>query len=116
MATKQCARAIYWRARPGQFEAYSDYVKAQVEPIDHEAQLRGALISHTTLIDRKPDAPWTHMRLFIFHDAEQRANMATALAEASVSLMPDAKRRAARTAHAATLRDKVGEADFDVLT
>ncbi len=77
--------------------------------------MRGALISHTTLMDRSPDAPWTHMRLFIFHDAEQRANMATALAEASVALMPDAKRRAQRTALAATLRDKVGDADFDVL-
>ncbi len=115
MNKKQCARAIYWRARPGQFDAYSEYVRIHVEPIDHEAQLRGALISHTTLVDRRPDAPWTHMRLFIFHDAEQRANMATALAEASVDLMPDAKQRAARTAHAATLRDKVGESDFDVL-
>ena len=115
MDTKQCARAIYWRANPGQFDAYSNYVKTQVEPIDHEAQLRGALISHTTLVDRSPDAPWTHMRLFIFHDAEQRANMATALAEASVALMRNAAQRAARTAHAATLRDKVGESDFDVL-
>lgn len=115
MDNKQCARAIYWRAKPGQFEAYSAYVRTQVEPIDHEAQLRGSLISHTTFLDRSPDAPWTHMRLFIFHDAEQRANMAAALAEASVALMPNAKQRAARTAHAATLRDKVGESDFDVL-
>ena len=115
MSGKKCARAIYWRARPGQFDAYSEYVKVHVEPIDHEAQLRGALISHTTLLDRKPDATWTHMRLFIFHDAEERANMATALGEASMALMPDAKKRAARTAHAATLRDKVGESDFDVL-
>lgn len=115
MANKQCARAIYWRAKPGQLEAYSDYVKTQVEPTDHEAQMRGALISHTTLVDRRPDAPWTHMRLFIFHDADQRAHMATALAEASMALMPNAAQRSARTAHAATLRDKVGESDFDVL-
>ncbi len=116
MSNTRCARAIYWRAKPGQFDAYSTYVREQVEPIDHEAQMRGALISHTTLLDRNPDASWTHMRLFVFHDAAERANMASALADASVALMPDAKRRAARTAHAATLRDKVGESDFDVLT
>lgn len=115
MKNQQCARAIYWRAKPGQFEAYSTYVREHVEPIDHEAQLRGALVSHTTLVDRKADAPWTHMRMFIFHDPGQRANMAAALGEASVALMPDAAKRAARTAYAATLRDKVGESDFEVL-
>lgn len=115
MNNKKCARAIYWRAKPGQFDAYSDYVKTHVEPIDHEAQLRGALISHSTLVDRRPDAPWTHMRLFIFHDAAQRANMAAAMAEAAVALTPSAAQRSARTALAATLRDKVGESDFDVL-
>ncbi|MEO8857699.1 MAG: hypothetical protein ABI343_11995 [Burkholderiaceae bacterium] len=115
MKDKQCARAIYWRAKPGQFEAYSDYVRTQVEPIDHEAQLRGALISHTTLLDRTANAPWTHMRLFIFHDAKQRDNMAQALSEAAAALMPNAARRAERSAHAATLRDRVGDADFDLL-
>ena len=115
MGSSRCARAIYWRAKPGQLEAYSQYVRTHVEPIDHEAQLRGSLVSHTTLIDRTSDAPWTHMRLFVFHDAAQRANMVAALAEASAALMPDAKQRAARAAHAATLRDRVGEADFDLL-
>lgn len=111
----RCARAIYWRAKPGQLEAYSQYVRTQVEPIDHEAQLRGDLVSHTTLVDTTPDAPWTHMRLFVFHNAEQRANMVAALADAAAALTPNPRHRAERAALAATLRDKVGEADFDLL-
>lgn len=115
MQDKRCARAIYWRARPGQFDVYSEYVRTQVEPIDEEALRRGALISHTTLLDRRPDAPWTHMRLFVFQDASQRENMVQALSEAAAALMPDAARRAERSAYAASLRDRVGDADFDLL-
>ena len=37
-----------------------------------------------------------------------------ALADAAAVLTPDPKQRSARAAHAATLRDKVGEADFDL--
>ena len=115
MSAGRCARAIYWRAKPGQLDAYTQYVRSHVEPLDHEAQLRGDLVSHLTLVDSNPEAAWTHMRLFVFHDAAQRANLAAALADAAAVLTPDPKQRAARAAHAATLRDKVGQADFDLL-
>ena len=115
MASKQYARAIYWRAKPGQFDAYTRYLQTQVETIDHEAQRRGALAGFTTLMDNTADAPWTHMRLFIFDSEPQRARMADALAQAAAALTPDPDQRAARAIHAATLRDKVGEANFDVL-
>lgn len=115
MTAKRCARAIYWRARPGQFAAYSDYLSRVVEPIDHAAQQAGDLHSFTTLVDARPDAPWSHMRLFIFDQPAQREQMVAALARAAASLTPDPQERAARAAHAAGLRDRVGEADFDVL-
>ncbi len=115
-ATSQaCARAIYWRAKPGQLAAYSAYLHSQVEPIDAEARARGSLTNFMTLVDATPDAPWTHMRLFVFESHAQRANMVATLAEAAAALMPDAEQRRTRAALAATLRDKVGESDFDML-
>ena len=42
-------------------------------------------------------------------------HLLAALADAAAVLTPDPKQRAARAAHAATLRDKVGQADFDLL-
>ncbi len=115
MATPHCARVIYWRANPGQFEAYTNYLRDIVEPIDHEAQRRGDLLGFTTLMDASPGAPWTHMRLFTFENPAQRANMVAALAQAATTLTPDAGKRAARAAHVATLRERVGESDFDIL-
>ncbi len=115
MDAKKYARVIYWRARPGQFEAYSEYLQTHVEPIDHEALQRGALISFTTLVDASPGAAWTHMRIFVFANQQQRTDMVEALSQANAVLNPDPAERVARVAHAATLRDKAGESDFDVL-
>ena len=115
MNAKKYARVIYWRARLGQFAAYSEYLQNHVEPIDHEALQRGSLISFTTLVDASPGAPWTHMRIFVFANPQQRTHMVEALGQANAALNPDPAVRAARVAHAATLRDKVGESDLDVL-
>ena len=115
MASQRYARAIYWRAKPGQLQAYNDYLHEHVEPIDHAAQKNGALESFTTLLDPRADAPWTHMRLFIFTSPAQRASMVEALGTAAAQLTPDAAVRQARSEQAAALRERVGEADFDVL-
>ena len=115
MANSHCARAIYWRAKPGRLEDYTAYLRTVVEPIDQAALHRGDLLSFTTLIDASATAAWTHMRLFTFENPTQRANMVASLAQAAASLTPDAHERAARAAHAATLREQVGEADFDLL-
>ena len=115
MSDTRCARLIYWKARPGQFDGYTEYLRTQVEPIDHEAQKRGVLTRFSTLVDPRPDAPWSHMRVFEFADAAQREALVQGLAEASQALTPDAQARAQRSSLAATLRDKVGEADVDVL-
>ena len=115
MPSTRFARVIYWRAKPGQLQAYNDYRHEFVEPVDHAAQRSGALETFTTLIDPRPDAPWTHMRLFVFSSAAQRAGMVEALSRAAAALTPDAALRQARTERAANLRERVGEADFDVL-
>ena len=51
MSTPTCAKVIYWRARPGQFDAYTDYLRNEVEPIDHAAQREGVLARFAMLPD-----------------------------------------------------------------
>lgn len=115
MSNTRCARAIYWRAMPGKLDAYSDYLRVEVEPIDHAAQSQGALVSFSTLVDAAPGAAWTHMRLFMFDSHAQRQDMVAALARVAECITPDPAQRSARAARASTLRERVGEADFDLL-
>ena len=110
-----CAKVIWWRAKPGLLAAYSQYLRDHVEPIDAAAVEEGVLLHHATWVDARPDAPWTHMRVFEFASPEARAGMKAAFARIAVRLTPDADARAARAAHAATLRDLVGEQDVDRL-
>ena len=110
-----CARIIYWRARPGQLDAYSRYLHEHVEPIDEAARQSGVLRSYATWIDSTPGATWTHMRLFVFDDVAQRDVMKDGLARIAAQLTPDATQRAQRAALAETLRDKAGEQDLDSL-
>jgi hypothetical protein len=115
MTHSPCAKVIYWRARPGQLDAYSHYLRESVEPIDHAALKRGVLTRFTTLVDPRPDAPWTHMRIFEFNGPEQRARLHEGLGAIMQEMLPDTEVRAERAQRAALLRDKVGESEFDLL-
>ena len=55
------------------------------------------------------------MRVFEFTDAAQRDALVQGLTEASQAFTPDAQVRAQRSSLAATLRDRVGETDVDLL-
>jgi len=115
MIPSTCAKVFYWRAKPGQFDAYTDYLRAEVEPIDHVALERGVLTRFATLMDERPDAPWSHMRIFEFADAAQRVRLPQALGAIMQERVPDVQARADRAQRAASLRDKVGEDDLDLL-
>lgn len=115
MPSSTCATVIYWRAKPGQLDAYTDYLRTEVEPIDHAALERGVLTRFATLIDARANAPWSHMRIFEFTDAAQRARLHEALGALMQEMLPDAQARAARAQRAASLRDKVGEDALDLL-
>jgi hypothetical protein len=67
--TGTLAQVYYWRARPGKLAEYNRYVREVAEPIDHEAQRRGAFISVTTLVTSDSTTPWTHMRIFLLRDS-----------------------------------------------
>ena len=109
------AQIYFWRARPGMFDAYSRYIREVAEPIDHEAQRRGAFIAVTTYASRDTSTSWTHMRVFLLRDSAQLAALAGALDSAGQRMEPDSVKRRVRGEYAATLRDRVGAATVQLL-
>ena len=109
------ARVYYWRAKPGKLAEYTDYITKIAEPIDHEAQRRGAFISVTTFASRDTTTPWTHMRVFVLRDSAQLAGLSAALDAAGVALEPDSVKRRQRSQYGATLRDAMGSGTYEIL-
>jgi hypothetical protein len=109
------ARVYFWRAKPGKLADYNRYVRDVAEPIDMDAQRRGAFVSVTTYVARDTLSPWTHMRVFLLRDSTQLAALADALARAGERLEPDSARRRVRGEYAATLRDRVGDTTLEIL-
>ena len=109
------ARVYYWRAKPGKLAEYTDYIQKLAEPIDHEAQRRGAFLSVTTYVSTDTSSTWTHMRVFILRDSAQLAGLSAALDAAGVAIEPDSAKRRGRGQYGATLRDAAGSATYRVL-
>ncbi len=109
------ARVYYWRAKAGKFAEYTEYITKFGEPIDYEAQRRGAFISITTYVASDTSSGWTHMRIFVLRDSAQLAGLSAALDAAGAAIEPDSAKRRARSAYGATLRDAVGSATYRVL-
>ena len=109
------ARVYYWRAKPGKLAEYTDYITKIAEPIDHEAQRRGAFLSVTTFASRDTTTPWTHMRVFILRDSAQLAGLSAALDAAGIALEPDSVKRRQRGQYGATLRDALGSGTYEIL-
>ena len=109
------ARVYYWRAKPGKLAEYTDYITKIAEPIDHEAQRRGAFLSVTTFASRDTTNLWTHMRVFVLRDSAQLAGLSAALDAAGVALEPDSVKRRQRGQYGATLRDAVGSGTYEIL-
>lgn len=109
------AQLYFWRARPGKLSEYSRYVREVAEPIDREAQRRGAFLSVATYVSRDSTTPWTHLRVFILRDSTQLAALSGALDSAGTRLEPDSVKRHARGEYAATLRDRAGSMTVELL-
>src|SRR5688500_7343675 len=82
------AQVYYWRAKPGKVDEYNRYIKEVAEPIDADAQRRGAFVSVVTLQTRDTLSPWTHMRMFILRDSAQLLDLGAALDAAGRRLEP----------------------------
>jgi hypothetical protein len=113
--TGAIAEIYYWKAKAGKLEEYNHYIKTVAEPVDAEARRAGAFVSVTTYVSRKPESPWTHMRIFILKDREQAANLAKALDEAGVRVQPDESKRKANQEFATSLRDSAGQEELEIL-
>ena len=109
------AQIYFWRAKPGMYEEYTKYIREHAEPIDHEAQRRGAFLSVTTYVSADTSSTWTHMRVFILRDSAQLAGLSAALDAAGVAIEPDSAKRRGRGQYGATLRDAAGSATYRVL-
>ncbi len=109
------AQVYYWRAKPGMLAAYDAYIRNVAQPIDEDARQHGAFISVTTYQSRDTLSPWTHMRVFLLRDTVQLASLGAALNAAGARVEPDSVKRRTRADYAATLRDAVGSAVFDII-
>lgn len=111
----QLAQVYFWRARPGKFDEYTRYIRDVAEPIDAEAQRRGAFISVTTYMTRDTSSAWTHMRVFVLRDSAQLRRLSAQLDSAGIRLEPDSMKRRVRGEYSAGLRDRVGALVTDIV-
>jgi hypothetical protein len=100
--------AYYWRAKPGQIDAYNDYIKRTAEPIDDAARRAGAFEEVRTVTPAPGvTADWTHLRIFRLKNMAAAEALGAALDAATARIVPDEATRKANSERSATLRDFV---------
>jgi hypothetical protein len=100
--------AYYWRAKPGQIDAYNEYIKTVAVPIDEDARRAGAFEEvHTVTPMAGTTTDWTHLRIFRVKSADAARTLGAALDAATARIVPDEAKRKANSERAATLRDFV---------
>ena len=100
--------AYYWRAKPGQLEAYNQYIKTVAEPIDEDARKAG-VFEEVRTVNPAPGTTtdWTHLRIFRLKDAAAEKAMAAGLDAATARIVPSEAQRKANSERSAGLRDLV---------
>ena len=109
------AEVYFWKAKPGKLDEYNRYIREVAEPIDMDARSHGAFVSVTTYVNPRPDAPWTHMRVFQLRDRAQQAGLSAALDAAKLRLHPDEGERARLSSYGESLRDAAGHETLDIM-
>jgi len=104
--------AYYWRAKPGQLDAYNEYIRTVAVPIDEDARKAGVFEEVRTVMPGPGiAADWTHLRIFRLKEGLNHAAAAQALSAgldaATARVVPDEAQRKANTARASGLRDFV---------
>ena len=98
--------AYYWRAKPGQTDAYNQNIKTVAEPIDEDARRAGVFEEVRTVIPAPGTATdWTHLRIFRLKNAAAEQALAAGLDAATLRVVPDEHRRKANSERSAGLRD-----------
>jgi hypothetical protein len=100
--------AYFWRAKPGQADAYGDYIRKTAEPIDENARRAGAFEEVRTVMPAPGvTADWTHLRIFRVKNMAAADALAAALDAATARVVPDEATRKANSERSAGLRDFV---------
>ncbi len=108
-----CARMFKFLVLPGQEQAYDDYLRDVVAPIDAVAHDAGAFLALLTVTPDTVDAAWNHGRIFTFRDHAHREAMPAAMAKAAAAFDGSEEARITRKAYAETLRRQIAIADYD---
>jgi hypothetical protein len=100
--------AYFWRAKPGQVEAYNDYIRRTAEPIDESARQAGAFEEvRTVTAAAGVTTDWTHLRIFRLKNMAAADALGAALDAATARVVPDEATRKANSERSAGLRDFV---------
>ncbi len=100
--------AYYWRAKPGQIDAYSEYIRTVAVPIDENARQAGAFEEVRTVMPAAGvNTDWTHLRMFRVRNADAAKALGAALDAATARVVPDEATRKANSERSAALRDFV---------
>jgi hypothetical protein len=100
--------AYYWRARPGQLNAYSEYIRTVAEPIDEDGRKAGLFEEVRTVVPAPGvTTDWTHLRIFRLKSGAAAEALAAGLDAATARVVPDEATRKANTERSAGLRDFV---------
>jgi len=104
--------AYYWRAKPGQLDAYNEYIRMVAVPIDEDARKAG-VFEEVRTVTPGPGiaADWSHLRIFRLKeglkDAAAAQSLSAGLDAATARIVPAEAQRTANTARASGLRDFV---------
>jgi len=100
--------AYFWRAKPGQADAYNDYIRRTAEPIDEDARRAGAFEEVRTVTPAPGvTTDWTHLRIFRLRNMAAAEALGAALDAATARIVPDEATRKANSERSAGLRDFV---------
>jgi len=100
--------AYYWRAKPGQVEAYNDYIRKIAEPIDEDAR-RAGVFEEVRTVTPSPGitTDWTHLRIFRLKSMAAAGALSAGLDAATARVVPNEATRKANSDRSASLRDFV---------
>jgi hypothetical protein len=100
--------AFYWRAKPGQLDAYNAYIKTVAEPIDEDARRAGVFEEVRTVMPVPGvTTDWTHLRIFRLKNMAAAEALSAGLDAATARVVADEAQRKANSERAAGLRDFV---------
>lgn len=104
--------AYFWRAKPGQTDAYNDYIKGTAEKIDEDARKAGVFEEVVTVTPSQMGtsvtiADWTHLRIFKLKNRAAAEALGKGLDEATLRVVPDDAQRKRNSERSASLRDFV---------